>query len=141
MSQVEAAASLFGSSDSGSDFFSVAESESSEANSAAGTSNGDDFYSSSSQAASGLFASVEGASGEQSLFDASGETAQTGGNHVPSFSDDSAHGQQYYEESHAQYASYTTETYAAHGQPAGHVYDQGTWQDEGLNQQAGNDSE
>ncbi len=141
MSQVEAAASLFGSSDSDADFFSVSEGESSVENSATGTSNGDEFYSSSSKAASGLFDPVEVGSGEQPLFDATGETAQPGGSHVSSFPDDTAHGQQYFQESHAQYASYTTEAYAADGQTAGHVYDQGTWQSEGLNQQAGSDGE
>lgn len=60
MSQVEAAASLFGSSDSGSDFFSVSECENSPSISAAGTSSADDFYSSSSHAASNLFGSEGG---------------------------------------------------------------------------------
>lgn len=142
MSQVEAAASLFGSSESGSDFFSVSEGEASAENSAAGTSNDEDFYSNSSQAASGLFDPVEvGGIGEQPLFDAPGETAQAGGSHVYSFAGESTHGQQYDGENHAQSASFTAETYTAHDQAAGHAYDQGTWQTEGLSQQASSDGE
>ena len=73
MSQVEAAASLSGSSDSGSDFFSVSEGEHSASNSAAGTSSADDFYSTSSQAASNLFVSENEQSGASSLFQVDGQ--------------------------------------------------------------------